>query len=42
MLVLSKFPIDREHVRSFQKFLWRDMPKPLLPIVSKNRQAVLR
>ena len=27
MLVLSKFPIDREHVRSFQKFLWRDMPE---------------
>jgi hypothetical protein len=38
MLVLSKFPIDREHVRSFQKFLWRDMPEPMLPIVPKTGQ----
>lgn len=32
MLVLSKFPIGRQHVRSFQKFLWRDMPNPMLPV----------
>ncbi len=31
MLVLSRFPIDREHVRTFQNFLWRDMPNALLP-----------
>lgn len=31
MLVLSKFPIDRNHIRSFQKFLWRDMPDAKLP-----------
>ena len=36
MLVLSKFPIDRDHVRSFQKFLWRDMPDAMLPIVPKT------
>jgi endonuclease/exonuclease/phosphatase family metal-dependent hydrolase len=36
MLVLSKFPIDRARVRSFQKFLWRDMPKPMLPVVPKT------
>ena len=36
MLVLSKFPIDREHVRSFQKFLWRDMPGALLPTNPKT------
>lgn len=31
MAVLSRFPIDREAVRTFQKFLWRDMPGALLP-----------
>jgi hypothetical protein len=31
MLVLSRFPIDRERIRTFQKFLWRDMPGALLP-----------
>jgi endonuclease/exonuclease/phosphatase family metal-dependent hydrolase len=31
MLVLSKFPLNIEEVRSFQKFLWRDMPNALLP-----------
>jgi 3-phytase/alkaline phosphatase D len=31
MLVLSHFPIDRERVRTFQNFLWRDMPSALLP-----------
>jgi 3-phytase/alkaline phosphatase D len=32
MLVLSKYAIDRQRVRTFQKFLWRDMPSALLPI----------
>jgi len=27
MLVLSKFPIDKRAVRTFQKFLWKDMPQ---------------
>lgn len=31
MLVLSKYPIDRDQVRSFQNLLWRDMPGALLP-----------
>ena len=31
MLVLSKFPIDTHGVRTFQKFLWKDMPGALLP-----------
>ncbi len=31
MLVLSKYPIDRQHVRTFQNFLWRDMPQAMLP-----------
>lgn len=32
MLVLSSFPIDRERIRTFQKFLWRDMPDAMLPV----------
>ena len=36
MLVLSKFPIDRKRVRSFQNFLWRDMPGALLPTDPKT------
>ncbi|MFD6178920.1 MULTISPECIES: endonuclease/exonuclease/phosphatase family protein [unclassified Isoptericola] len=31
MVVLSKYPIDTSHVRTFQKFLWKDMPGALLP-----------
>ena len=32
MVVLSQFPIDTANVRTFQKFLWKDMPGNLLPI----------
>jgi endonuclease/exonuclease/phosphatase family metal-dependent hydrolase len=31
MLFLSRFPIDRERVRTFQQILWRDMPGAMLP-----------
>jgi len=31
MLVLSKLPIDAENVRTFQNFLWKDMPDARLP-----------
>ncbi|WP_040159866.1 endonuclease/exonuclease/phosphatase family protein [Nigerium massiliense] len=31
MVVYSKYPIDTAHVRTFQKFLWKDMPGALLP-----------
>jgi endonuclease/exonuclease/phosphatase family metal-dependent hydrolase len=34
MLVVSRFPIDRRRARTFQKFLWRNMPDALLPKVS--------
>ena len=30
-VVLSKYPIDTANVRTFQKFLWKDMPGALLP-----------
>lgn len=38
MLVLSKFPIEKDKVRSFQKFLWRDMPGAMLPIVPRSNK----
>ncbi|GJL94377.1 MAG: endonuclease [Hyphococcus sp.] len=31
MVLLSKYPIAVDDVRTFQKFLWRDMPGALLP-----------
>jgi hypothetical protein len=31
MVVLSKYPIATEEVRTFQNFLWKDMPGALLP-----------
>ncbi len=31
MVVYSKYPIDTEQVRTFQHFLWKDMPAALLP-----------
>jgi hypothetical protein len=31
MAVFSKYPIDEDSVRTFQQFLWKDMPGALLP-----------
>ncbi|MBE9045634.1 phytase [Pleurocapsales cyanobacterium LEGE 10410] len=31
MVLLSKYPIVEENVRTFQNFLWKDMPDALLP-----------
>jgi len=31
MALLSRFPIDAPHARTFGKLLWRDMPSALLP-----------
>jgi hypothetical protein len=31
MAVLSKYPIDDEHARTFQRFRWADMPGAMLP-----------
>lgn len=52
MVVYSQHPIDTAHVRTFQRFLWRDMPGALLPDdpataapadwYSPEEQAVLR
>jgi Endonuclease/Exonuclease/phosphatase family len=32
MVLLSKWPIDEESARTFQRFLWQEMPRALLPI----------
>lgn len=32
MAVYSKYPIDRARVRTFQSFLWKDMPGAMLPV----------
>ncbi|WP_162149387.1 endonuclease/exonuclease/phosphatase family protein [Arthrobacter sp. Br18] len=32
MVVYSKYPIDKAAVRTFQNFLWRDMPGARLPV----------
>lgn len=51
MLVLSKYPINNEKVRTFQYFLWKDMPDNLMsqtrtkngePWYESDAQSVLR
>lgn len=36
MAVLSKYPIKLDQVRTFQKFLWKDMPSAAWPIVPET------
>ena len=38
MAVYSMFPIDEDELRTFQLFLWRDMPGALLPIAPSTGQ----
>jgi hypothetical protein len=44
MVVYSKYPIDADAVRTFQLFLWKDMPGNLLPtdFYSAEEQNILR
>ncbi len=44
MVLLSKFPIDSSSVRTFQKFLWHDLPNNFLPTFhySEDQQKILR
>jgi PKD repeat protein len=44
MLVLSKYPIDTFNVRTFQKFLWIDMPDNAMPVgyYSPEAEAIFR
>lgn len=32
MLVLSRYPLEEESIRTFRGFLWKDMPEALLPV----------
>jgi hypothetical protein len=36
MVLLSRFPIDEAHARTFREFLWRDMPGAMLPDDAKT------
>ncbi len=42
--ILSKHPIDTANIRTFQKFLWKDMPNSMLPadFYSQDEQDILR
>jgi Endonuclease/Exonuclease/phosphatase family len=44
MVVYSKYPIDAANVRTFQTFLWKDMPGNLMPIpfYSPDEVAIFR
>jgi 3-phytase len=37
MVLLSRFPIDEERVRTFQRSKWRDMPGSMLPTDARGR-----
>ena len=39
MAVFSKFPIDAARARTFQRFLWKDMPGALLPVDPATGQS---
>ncbi|PKI17608.1 alkaline phosphatase [Colwellia sp. 12G3] len=32
MVLLSKYPIEKQAIRTFQNFLWKDMPNAIMPI----------
>jgi hypothetical protein len=36
MMLLSRYPIDSDNVRTFQNFKWKDMPNALRPVVPTN------
>ena len=37
MALLSRYPVDKKRARTFQKFLWSDMPGALLPADPEDR-----
>ena len=39
MVILSKYPIKADEARTFQNFLWKDMPDALLPVDPSSDQA---
>ena len=36
MAILSNYPIETEDIRTFQKFLWKDMPEAAWPMISEG------
>jgi endonuclease/exonuclease/phosphatase family metal-dependent hydrolase len=40
LVVLSKYPIKTDEVRTFQQFLWKDMPGNLIPMSYYSPEAV--
>lgn len=38
MLVLSKYPIVEDNIRTFQHFLWKDMPNAIVPINPSTKE----
>ena len=39
MVLLSRYPIVTEEIRTFQNFLWKDMPGALRPVDPETRQS---
>lgn len=39
MIVLSRFPFDLQNVRTFQKFLWKDMPNAARPVFPDTKKS---
>jgi endonuclease/exonuclease/phosphatase family metal-dependent hydrolase len=39
MVVLSRYPIAQEEIRTFQTLLWRDMPDAMLPVDHYSEEA---
>lgn len=39
MVLLSRFEIDEDNIRTFQNFLWKDMPGALLPVDPDTNEA---
>jgi len=37
-LILSKYPIVQQHIRTFQHFLWKDMPNAMLPVDKEGKE----
>lgn len=39
MAILSRYPIDKDNIRTFQKFKWKDMPGALKPVDPKTGKS---
>jgi hypothetical protein len=37
--ILSKYPIDTSHIRTFKNFLWKDMPNPSWPVLPGDKKS---